>query len=189
VPRGDTAQFTRHSAVLMGLASQAAAILDARRLDTAALPNPGGGPQPVAYDRRGSDGAVMFLAVSRAGDWMCLLVLLERGDEAWKEVTIVHKPWWDPQEAFAEDDLILTGGHSRFSSHLCAEVVVIPGQAAPETSVTPVGSVVPEEPPAQGPWRHFVYVRCSDEPGTPVTLVAERAGAQERVVFKIPDEL
>lgn len=129
----------------------------------------------------------MFLAVSRAGEWMCLLALLERGDDTWEDLTIVHKPWWDPQEAFAQDHLIVTGGHSRFSGDLCAEVVVIPGQAASETSVKPLGSVEREEPLAQGPWRHFVYVRCSDEPGRPVTLVAERAGAQETVVFEMPD--
>ncbi|MEA2131077.1 MAG: hypothetical protein QOJ85_3968 [Solirubrobacteraceae bacterium] len=171
----------------MGLISQAAAILDAGRLDTAALPGPGRDPQPVAYDRRGAEGAVMFLAVSRAGEWMCLLVLLERDNDAWEELSIVHKPWWGPQEAFSQEDLILTGGHSRFSSDLCAEVVAIPGQAASETSVRPWDSAAPAEPLAQGPWRHFVYVGCLDEPGKPVTLVAERAGAQETVVFEIPD--
>jgi hypothetical protein len=166
--------------------SQAAAILEARRLETTELPNPGGVPQPVAHDQRGAYGAVVFLAVSRAGDWMCLLVVLERGERGWEDLTIVHKPWWDPHRTFAQDDLIATGGHSRFSGDLCAEVVLIPGQAASETSVQPLGSVE-HQPLAQGRWRHFVYVGCSDEPGGPVTLVAERAGVQETVVFEMLD--
>jgi hypothetical protein len=171
----------------MGLTSQAAAILEAQRLETADLPRPGGAPQPVAYGHDGAYGAVMFLAVSRAGEWMCLVTLLERTRDAWEDVTIVHKPWWDPQEAFSPDDLIATGGHSRFSGDMCAEVVVIPGQAASDVSVKPVGLPETEAPLAQGPWRHFVYVRCSDQPGAPVPLVAERAGAHETVVFEISE--
>jgi hypothetical protein len=134
----------------MGLTSQAAAILEAQRLETPAeLPGRGGAPQPVAYDDHGTYGAVMFLSVSSAGEWMCLVSLLERGHDAWEELTIVHKPWWDPHETFAEDELIATGGHSRFSGDRCVEVVVIPGPAASETSVIPAGSVELEGPSAR----------------------------------------
>ncbi|MGI9099201.1 MAG: hypothetical protein ACR2H2_12070 [Solirubrobacteraceae bacterium] len=122
--------------------------------------------------------------MSDADDWMCLLVVLERGEDGWEDLTIVHKPWWDPQEALAEDELIATGGHSRFSGHVCPEIVAIPGQAATETPVTRLESVKRESAPAQGPWGHFVYVACLDEPGSLVTLVAERAGAHQTVVFE-----
>jgi hypothetical protein len=171
----------------MGLTSQAAAILEAQRLGSNELPDPGGAPQPVAFCQHGAYGAVMFLAISSAGEWMCLLSILERHEAAWEDFTVVHKPWWDPHEAFAEDELIVTGGHSRFHGDLCAEVVVIPGQAASETSVKRAETVEPVETLALGPWRHFIYVGCLDEPGAPVTLVAQRAGAHETVVFEILD--
>jgi hypothetical protein len=173
----------------MGLTSQAAAVLAAQRVETSALPAPGGVPQPVAFDQDGTYGSVLFLAVSSTGEWMCLLAILEHGDGGWEDLSIVHKPWWDPQGAFAGDELIATGGHSRFSDDLGAEVVVIPGQAATDTSVTSVGPAGRQRPLAQGLWRHFVYVGCSDEPGMPVTLTAERAGAQETVVFEPLDAL
>ena len=171
----------------MGLTSQAVAILEAQRIATTELPGPGGAPQPVAFSEHGAYGAVMFLVVSSAGEWMCLLAVLERGEDAWEDLTVVHKPWWDPHDALAEDELIATGGHSRFHGDVCAEVVVIPGQAASETSVKRAEAVEPEEILAQGPWRHFIYVGCPDEPGAPVTLMAERAGAHHTVVFEILD--
>jgi hypothetical protein len=118
---------------------------------------------------------------------MCLLVVLERDADSWDEISIVHKPWWDPREAFTDDHLMAVGGHSRFSGHACPEIVVIPGQAAADTRVRRLESDEVQEPLVEGLWGHFVYVGCLDEPGAPVSLLAERDGAQETVTVKMYD--
>lgn len=118
---------------------------------------------------------------------MCLLVVLERDGDSWDEVSIVHKPWWDPRAAFTTGELIAVGGHSRFSGNACPEIVVIPGQAAADTRVRRLEPDAAHEPLVQGPWGHFVYVGCVDEPGAPVSLVAERDGAQETVKVELYD--
>jgi hypothetical protein len=174
-------------ALPVGLIAQATAILDGRcRLETSVLSTSVESPQAVAYGRRGDCGAVMFLKESRAGEWICLLIILVCNRRSWEELSVVHKPWWNPQEPFAENELFAIGGHSRFSSDVCPEVVVIPGQAAPQTRVRRLDAV-PAEPVITGPWGHFVYVGCLDEPGAPVSLEAERAGERETIKVKMFD--
>jgi hypothetical protein len=129
----------------------------------------------------------MFLKAPRAGEWMCLLVVMERDGDSWQEISIVHKPWWDPSAAFTTDELIAVGGHSRFGGRACPEIVVIPGQAAANARVRRLESDDVQDPLGQGLWGHFVYVGCLDEPGAPVSLVAERDGAQETVTIKMYD--
>jgi hypothetical protein len=129
----------------------------------------------------------MFLTMSAAREWICLLVVMARDGDTWEDFTIVHKPWWNPENALAEDELIAIGGHSRFGGQACPEVVLIPGQAAPQTRVTRLEPVQREEDLVQGPWGHFVCVACIDEPGAPVSLGARRAGAHQTVVVQALD--
>jgi hypothetical protein len=171
----------------VGLIAQAKTILDERRgLETSDLSMPVESPQAVAYGHRGDCGAVMFLTASKAGEWICLVIVLVREGRSWEDLSVVHKPWWDPQEPFAEGEMFAIGGHSRFSSNVCPEVVVVPGQAAAETQVRCLASI-PPEPVVTGPWGHFVYVGCLDEPGVPVSLEAERAGERETITIKTFD--
>ncbi len=119
----------------MGLLADAAEVLDAGGLEATAIGVLGRAPQAVAFARRADRGAVLFPLRRTTGDWMAIVALLERQGTSWKEVTLVHKPWWDPAEAFDDRELMLTGGHSRFWTGAASEGVLIPGQAAPETSV------------------------------------------------------
>jgi hypothetical protein len=168
----------------MGLTEDANAVLEAGRLGPAEPPVAGRSPQPVAFARHATYGAVMFLTVTRGGDTICIVPVMERGADAWEDLTVVQKPWWGPEEAFAKDELLATGGHSRFASGRDFEIVVIPGQAAPDTTVARVDSGQPEAVVVHGPWGHFVYVGSTSRDGDPVTLVAEREGIRQTEVFE-----
>ena len=88
--------------------------------------------------RDGDRGAVLFLLRTRAGEWMAIVALLERAADGWDEIALVHKPWWDPADPFEDDELMRTGGHSRFVTGPGPEVVLIAGQAAAGASITGV---------------------------------------------------
>jgi hypothetical protein len=130
----------------------------------------------------------MFLLQRTTGDWMAIIVLLERQDASWYEVTLVHKPWWDPAEGFADDELMLTGGHSRFAVGSASEIILIPGQAAPDTSIARVDVHPSDEIELHAPWGHFIYLGRLDSFEQPVTLVANRAGRKETAVFESIDD-
>jgi len=167
----------------MGLLADAAAVLDAGGIGIATIARCGRDPQAVAFARRSDCGAVMFLLRRTTGDWMAIVALLERRNAVWEEVALVHKPWWDPTEAFEDDELMLTGGHSRFGTGSIGEVVLVPGQAAPDTSVVS-GDGHPDEVEVHPPWRHFIYLGELDRIDETVTLTARRDGVEQTDVFE-----
>lgn len=131
-------------------------------------------PQPVAFGIEGARGAVLFLHRIRADEWMALVGLLERVGETWDEIALVHKPWWDPAGAFDEGELMLTGGHSRFTHGSESHVVLVAGQAAARTSLGGAGGEVVVHPP----WGHFIYLAEIARADEPVTLTARRDGVE-----------
>jgi hypothetical protein len=114
---------------------------------------------------------------------MCIMLVMQRGADGWDELTVVHKPWWPPKTPFAEDELLATGGHSRFSNEPGLEVVVVPGQAAPDTTVARIDTAQEEDIVLHGPLGHFVYLGSGARPDDPVTLAAHRGKARETEVF------
>jgi hypothetical protein len=166
----------------MGLLESARAVLDAGVLEPAA--DFGREPQAVAFARQADRGAVMFLLRRATGDWMAIIALLERRDGAWYEVTLVHKPWWDPAEAFADDELMATGGHSRFATGSAPEIVLIPGQAAPDTSIERADVSSDDEINVHPPWGHFIYLGERDRSDQTVKLTARRAGREQTAAFE-----
>lgn len=167
----------------MGVLADAAEILDARRLgDASPDAIPGRDPQAVAFSRRADRGAVMFLLRRTTGDWMAIVVLLERDGVSWYEVALAHQASWDPAEPFGEDELMRSSGHSRFMSGPAPEAVLIPGQAAPGARVLRTGNAA-EEIVVHPPWGHFLYFGEIERSDESVALTARRAGAEETVVF------
>ncbi len=130
----------------------------------------------------------MFLLRRTTGDWMAIIALLERRNAAWDEVALVHKPWWDPTEAFEDNELMLTGGHSRFGTGSIGEVVLIPGQAAPDTSVVYGDGHPVDEVEVHPPWRHFIYLGELDRIDETVTLTARRDRVEQTDVFEAIDD-
>ncbi|MDP2711130.1 MAG: hypothetical protein Q8O56_07915 [Solirubrobacteraceae bacterium] len=115
---------------------------------------------------------------------MAIIAVLKRRDAYWDEVTLVHKPWWNPAEPFVDDELILTGGHSRFATESTAEIVLIPGQAAPDTSVARLDRQSTDAIKVHPPWGHFVYLGEISGIHQTVTLAARRAGIEQTVAFE-----
>jgi hypothetical protein len=165
----------------MGLLHDAIEVLDAGAVAVPATVVLSRDPQPVAFARRGDHGTVMFLLQRTTGDVMAIIALLERRDGTWDEVALVHKPWWDPAEAFENDDLMLTGGHSRFVTDGDANLVLVPGQAAPGTSVARADG---DDIAVHSPWGHFVYLGELAAAGERVTLTARRPGVEQTAVFE-----
>ena len=165
----------------MGLLERARAVLDGGLHEAAAVF--GREPQAVAVARQADRGAVMFLLRRTTGDWMGIIALLERRDGSWYEATLVHKPWSDPAEAFADDELMVTGGHSRFATGSASEIVLIPGQAAPDTSIAPA-DVYSDEINVHPTWGHFIYLGERDRSDQTVKLTARRAGSEQTAAFE-----
>lgn len=166
----------------MGLLERARAVLDAGLHEAAAVF--GREPQAVAVARQADRGAVMFLLRRTSDGWMAIIALLERRDGSWYEVTLVHKPWWDPAEAFADDELMVTGGHSRFATGSASEIVLIPGQAASDTSIVPADVYSDGEINVHPPWGHFIYLGERDRSDQTVKLTARRAGREQTAAFE-----
>lgn len=162
----------------MGLTDDAATILDEGR-----LPSDGPQPRPVAFMRGEGYGAVMFLTAGRV-ETTCIVCLVERGVHGWQELTVVQKPWWDPSEEFAAQALLATGGHSRFTGSVGTEIVVIPGQAAPDTTVARIDRRQSQPIAVHPPRGHFVYAGTLERDGDPVTLVAERGRVRQTATFE-----
>ena len=160
----------------MSVFATAVEVLQAGRLPKTSAAS---GPQPVAFMRDGELGAVLFLLGTRAGEWMAIVALLQRAGDGWDEIALVHKPWWDPADPFADDELMLTGGHSRFVAGPGPEVVAIAGQAAVGACISGVDGDVVVHPPAG----HFIYVAEMARHSQPVTLTARRAGLEQTSVF------
>ena len=164
----------------MSVVATAAEVLRSGRLPKTSAAS---GPQPVAFMREGDLGAVLFLLGTRAGEWMAIVALLRRAGDGWDEITLVHKPWWDPADPFDDDELMLTGGHSRFVTGPGPEVVLIAGQAAAGACISGVDGDVVVHPPAG----HFIYVAAMARHSQPVTLTARRGGSEQTSVFEPPD--
>jgi len=165
----------------MGLSAIAAEVLQVGHLPM--VPPSAAGerdPRPVAFASIGERGAVLFVHRIRPDEWMAIVALLARVDEQWDEVALLHKPWWDPLDAFEDDELMLTGGHSRFQTGRGPAVALIAGQAAPDTSIVGRdGEIV-----AHSPFGHFIYVAEIQHPDEPVTLIARRAAVEQTSVFE-----
>lgn len=140
-------------------------------------------PQPVAFMRRDALGAVLFNHRIGSDRWMAIMALLERVGETWDEIALVHKPWWDPAGAFDEGELMLTGGHSRFTYGSESHVVLVAGQAAARTSLGGADGEIVVHPP----WGHFIYLAEIVRPDEPVTLTARRDGVEQTAVFEALD--
>jgi hypothetical protein len=163
----------------MGVIAKAGDVLLAGRLP-ADSSRPGGDPHPVAFLQHGDLGAVLFVRRIGAGEWMAIVALLRRSADAWDEIALVHKPWWDPADPFEDDELMATGGHSRFVAGPGPEVAVIAGQAAAGASITGPGGEIVVHPPS----RHFIYLAEIAHPDEPMTLTARRAGVEQTSVFE-----
>lgn len=165
----------------MGVIATAGDVLRAGRLPE---PTPGArgerGPRPVAFMHRGSRGAVLFVCRTAPGEWMAIVALLERAGDAWDEIAIVHKPWWDPADPFEDDELLVTGGHSRFAAGPGPDVALVAGQAAAHTSVAGASGDIVVHPPSG----HFIYLAEISNHDEPVILTARRAGVEETSVFE-----
>jgi hypothetical protein len=165
----------------MGVIATAGDVLRAGRLPEAApSARDDEGPQPVAFMRTGNRGAVLFVRRTAPGEWMAIVALLERAADAWDEIAIMHKPWWDPAEPFEEDELIVTAGHSRFAAGPGPDVALVAGQAAAQTSIAGAGGDVAVHPPSG----HFIYLAEIANHDEPVILTARRAGVEETSVFE-----
>jgi hypothetical protein len=165
----------------MGLIATAGDVLRAGRLpDATPESRDERGPQPVAFMRSRNRGAVLFVHRMAAGEWMAIVALLERAGDAWDEIAIVHKPWWDPADPFEDGELIVTGGHSRFAVGSGPDVALVAGQAAAQTTVAGASGEIVVHPPA----RHFIYLAEIANHDEPVILTARRAGVEETSVFE-----
>jgi len=163
----------------MGVIATAAGVLRGDRLPSD-WPTPNRDPRPAAFMRLGDRGAVPFVHRIGVDEWIAIVALLERTADAWDETALVHKPWGDPEDPFETDELMRTGGHSRFVTGPSPEVVLIAGQAAPDASITGRHGNIVVHPPTG----HFIYVAEMARPGQPVTLTARRAGSEETSVFE-----